>query len=471
VISFDQITNSVNFFPVTNAFVKKGSDEFLEIRLNHGKIIRVHCGHPLLVLKDGELKTISSRDAKIGDLIPVPQKLPLRETQKQLNLIKLMKNLTAYDRLYISGANDRLIETLNKKVEPQLIWEWKKYRNNRNKKTMGISIKYFDMASASPDNSMTITCGQKGRDHIPAVLPLDYNLGYVLGWYIADGTISRSSRVVFYPGYEENEARKIFHALNRLGIKCIINHRRINENILWYVIVNSTIFAHMISLLGGGKDAYTKRVPDIAFNASQEFREGMIVGYWNGDGHLRKHGKKSFMAKAITVSRDLVYSLHLLLKTLEIDSSIGMFRLSHHALIKGRKVQTRDSYELRILAGPGKIKFRKFFERLSELDNQITKYANTCVVYEPIKKIISLQIDSDLYDIEVAQTSNFLHGAAAFTHNSSVHGSDIKSALTRLAAEPINIKLSQQMLLWFAIHSTRLKNIDGKTMRRIKTLT
>ncbi|MGI0058619.1 MAG: ATPase, T2SS/T4P/T4SS family, partial [Nitrosotalea sp.] len=272
VISFDQITNSVNFFPVTNAFVKKGSNEFLEIRLNHGKIIRVHCDHPLLVLKDDKLKTILSRDAKIGDLIPVPQKLPLRETQKQLNLIKLMKNLTAYDRLYISGANDRLIETLNKKVEPQLIWEWKKYRNNRNKKTMGISIKYFDMASASPDNSMTITCGQKGRDHIPAVLPLDYNLGYVLGWYIADGTISRSSRVVFYPGYEENEARKIFHALNRLGIKCIINHRRINENILWYVIVNSTIFAHMISLLGCGKDAYTKRVPDIAFNASQEFR-------------------------------------------------------------------------------------------------------------------------------------------------------------------------------------------------------
>jgi hypothetical protein len=195
-----------------------------------------------------------------------------------------MKDLTEYDRLYISGANNRLIETLNKKVEPQLIWEWKKYRNNRNKKTMGISVKYFDMASASPDNSMTITCGQKGRDHIPAVLPLGYDLGYVLGWYIADGTTSRSSRVVFYPGYEENEARKIFHALNRLGIKCIINHRRIDENILWYVIVNSTIFAHMISLLGCGKDAYTKRVPDIAFNVSQEFREGMIVGYWKGMG-------------------------------------------------------------------------------------------------------------------------------------------------------------------------------------------
>ena len=27
------------------------------------------------------------------------------------------------------------------------------------------------------------------------------------------------------------------------------------------------------------------------------------------------------------------------------------------------------------------------------------------------------------------------------------------------------------MLLWFAIHSTTLKGIDGKTMRRIKTLT
>ncbi|MGI0102929.1 MAG: hypothetical protein ACREA7_10110 [Nitrosotalea sp.] len=54
---------------------------------------------------------------------------------------------------------------------------------------------------------------------------------------------------------------------------------------------------------------------------------------------------------------------------------------------------------------------------------------------------------------------------------SSIHGSDIQSALTRLAAEPINIKPSQQMLLWFAVHSTRLKGTDGKAIRRIRALT
>jgi flagellar protein FlaI len=68
--------------------------------------------------------------------------------------------------------------------------------------------------------------------------------------------------------------------------------------------------------------------------------------------------------------------------------------------------------------------------------------------------------------------ANEMFQSAATGHGglSSIHGSDIGSALTRLAAEPINIRPSQQMLLWFAIYSTRLKGSDGKYMRRIRSL-
>ncbi len=71
------------------------------------------------------------------------------------------------------------------------------------------------------------------------------------------------------------------------------------------------------------------------------------------------------------------------------------------------------------------------------------------------------------------EEANEMFQSAATGHGglSSIHGSDIQSALTRLAAEPINIKPSQQMLLWFAVHSTRLKGPDGKAIRRIRALT
>jgi flagellar protein FlaI len=103
----------------------------------------------------------------------------------------------------------------------------------------------------------------------------------------------------------------------------------------------------------------------------------------------------------------------------------------------------------------------------------LVKSDNDIGIMELIKATLRMRPDFVIVGEVRGKEANEMFQSAATGHGglSSVHGSDIKSALTRLAAEPINIKLSQQMLLWFAIHSTRLKGIDGKTMRRIKTLT
>lgn len=69
--------------------------------------------------------------------------------------------------------------------------------------------------------------------------------------------------------------------------------------------------------------------------------------------------------------------------------------------------------------------------------------------------------------------ANAMFQGAATGHGglSSVHGFDIPSALTRLAAEPINITPSQSMLLWFAIHSAKLKDRQNRSIRRIRSIT
>ena len=105
--------------------------------------------------------------------------------------------------------------------------------------------------------------------------------------------------------------------------------------------------------------------------------------------------------------------------------------------------------------------------------SSLVKSDNDIGIMELIKATLRMRPDFVIVGEVRGKEANEMFQSAATGHGglSSVHGSDIKSALTRLAAEPINIKLSQQMLLWFAIHSTTLKGMDGKTMRRIKTLT
>ncbi|MGI0087880.1 MAG: type II/IV secretion system ATPase subunit [Nitrosotalea sp.] len=98
---------------------------------------------------------------------------------------------------------------------------------------------------------------------------------------------------------------------------------------------------------------------------------------------------------------------------------------------------------------------------------------NDIGIMELIKASLRMRPDFVIVGEVRGEEANEMFQSAATGHGglSSIHGSDIQSALTRLAAEPINIKPSQQMLLWFAVHSTRLKGTDGKAIRRIRALT
>ena len=102
----------------------------------------------------------------------------------------------------------------------------------------------------------------------------------------------------------------------------------------------------------------------------------------------------------------------------------------------------------------------------------LVKSENDIGIMELIKATLRLRPDFVIVGEVRGEEASEMFQSAATGHGgiSSVHGSDIQSALTRLESEPINIQLSQQMLLWFAIHSTRIKNSEGKIVRRIKTL-
>lgn len=71
---------------------------------------------------------------------------------------------------------------------------------------------------------------------------------------------------------------------------------------------------------------------------------------------------------------------------------------------------------------------------------------------------------------EVRGTESYtLFQSAATGHGglTSFHATDPLAALNRLSAEPINIKPSQQMLLWFIIHIKKVRLKGGKIGRRV----
>jgi len=98
--------------------------------------------------------------------------------------------------------------------------------------------------------------------------------------------------------------------------------------------------------------------------------------------------------------------------------------------------------------------------------------SNDIEMMDLIKASLRMRPDFVIVGEVRGHEANEMFQSAATGHGgmSSIHGYGVQSALTRLANEPINIKISQQMLLWFVVHSTNMKNKEGKFLRRVRAL-
>ncbi|HEX9846092.1 MAG TPA: type II/IV secretion system ATPase subunit [Candidatus Nitrosotenuis sp.] len=110
------------------------------------------------------------------------------------------------------------------------------------------------------------------------------------------------------------------------------------------------------------------------------------------------------------------------------------------------------------------------WERLiTRTSPMITQSNFDITIMELIKASLRLRPDFEIVGEVRGEEAQFLFQSAATGHGglTSFHGSSAESALNRLASDPINIKSSQQMLLWFIAHMTKLKTADKKIVRKI----
>jgi archaeal flagellar protein FlaI len=86
-----------------------------------------------------------------------------------------------------------------------------------------------------------------------------------------------------------------------------------------------------------------------------------------------------------------------------------------------------------------------------------------------IRASLRMRPDFEIVGEVRGDEAQYLFQSAATGHGglTTFHASSAESAINRLASEPINIKSSQQMLLWYIAHITRLKDVNKKTFRKI----
>lgn len=134
---------------------------------------------------------------------------------------------------------------------------------------------------------------------LPRFLALDWNFGFLLGHYLAEG--SKNNREISL-SIHKNEVEYIKEKWEAyFGVSVDVSPHA--KNGAFIRIANSTIAKLFNALVPG--NAFTKRVPLITWQAPLLFKQGLLAGLLYGDGHQDKWGSVIYATTSEGLAADI----------------------------------------------------------------------------------------------------------------------------------------------------------------------
>jgi putative pyruvate formate lyase activating enzyme len=273
------------------------------------------------------------------------------------------------------------------------------------------------------------------RPGIPGSLPLDEELSWLLGFYCAEGHVTRISgrpnsyRLVFSSGkHEEKLVRHVARQLSRLfGVTPSIVERRTTRT----VEVGKTSLALLFSTLCG-TGARAKRVPAQIFEAPDAVLRAFLDGYLAGDGTETPTHRV-----ANTVSSGLAHGLYQLGLRLDVLPSIHRWVPPPRKTIEGRSVRQAPLWY---------VKFKRDRLNGAVRSSERARWRDSGAHFlVPIQSLEREPYEGDVYNLEVDHaTHSYLAPAVAvancqnFDVSWKVQGEEVSSE--RLAGMMLDLQ-------------------------------
>jgi DNA gyrase subunit B len=275
-------------------------------------------------------------------------------------------------------------------------------------------------------------------------LPVSQHLCYLLGWYLAEGSLSsHSSRVNFSVGADDDRyIPGLSDAIAAVtGLRPVVAYPK-DRPAVRHVYVHAPILARLVCAMGMGGTGTQKQLPDLMLNVCEDHQLAFLEGYFLGDGTKAPTGGRITLA---TSSPDLANGLLYLLSQLGVmadrhERPGGTFR------IRGRDVHTGPSYAVVVAAKEELSRLRRLWRQTRCADAYDARIAakgartpytriSESLVGLPIRKIEVFDYDGDVYDLSVPDDENFISGTGGLlTHNTDadVDGAHIRCLLLTL---------------------------------------
>jgi intein/homing endonuclease len=455
---------AVTKHPVIN---KDGSNTMLKFTTKEQREVIVTKAKSLLKLVNGKITAVEGDSVKVGDYLPVSKmQVQFQETR----FLDLKKILPPTEYIYTSEMEKA------KQVMHETRW-WDKH----NGKTFVVPYTRSDSFRAKVSEKLRTGCKTKTQlapgcvymlqtnmnDYlIPEMLPLDYNLGYLVGAYASEGcmtkfqvSISNNVDSYFDPIREFCEKHHLTTKIYRHEDKGQVGWT--SQDIRIYSTVLCRLLEHFC-----GKLSHNKFVSNEIIFSNRECQLGFMDAYIGGDGCVNVNGSAShspsiFMA---SVSKQLLMDVQQIINTLgcyskiykpkkqetnnvgskDIKQMYHLFVRNHQAQKLARILNIKLDYKQENLK---KILDHRYKYEYCKSDTEVPNEVDGVIVMVPreemtncfdtyFDKVISIEevpnTTSYAYDLTVADTRTFnLYNGLAVEDTFHFAGVSSKSNVTR----------------------------------------
>lgn len=284
------------------------------------------------------------------------------------------------------------------------------------------------------NNKLFATQTNKGKNKVvkaynqravPRYVALDYDMGCLLGYYVAEGSTNGKycGAGSFAFNAKEHEYIQNVRVLlkRKLSLPSTLKKQRSTTS----VVCNSVTFKRLFSALCGGS-AHTKHIPNCIWSASVSAKRGFIRGSFAGDGSFRIKGQHRRYKRHVrvkktcvsygTVSKELAYQYKFLLAQFNISTILEVLKPSGYGSNNGKPL-----WRLTISDFLSRSILHKIVYGTELVASKRGKAAKTqrgdTALYLPITAVYSETYNGKVYNIETE--SNDYVVETAIVHNSN----------------------------------------------------
>jgi len=308
---------AVTRHPVIN---KDGTNTMLKITTHEEREVIATKAKSFLKLINGKILPVDGENLKVGDYLPVSRKQIDFTEKRELEL----KNILPPTEYIYSSEVEKAKLVMN-----EYRW-WMKHQGT----TFVLPYKRSDSFVAKVNEKLRNGCKSKTdftpncvytlqtnmNDYsIPETIPLDYNFGYLLGAYAAEGCMTKFQ--VSIANNDEEYFAPILELCKQWNINTKI-YRNENKGAKGWTSQDLRIYNTVLCRLLEkfcGKLSHNKFVSDKIIFSNKECLLGFLDAYIGGDGTINKKDKSIVMS---SVSKELLIDVQQILNILDIYSFI-----------------------------------------------------------------------------------------------------------------------------------------------------